>query len=74
MSNEHRNKLLIYSDEFLGNGQFVRPSIAPARHLDASVFSSAKQKRKRNFPSFQFKVCRCNYHAYCLLMKPIVVK
>jgi len=52
MSNKYCNELLIYFDEFLGDGQYVRASIALARYLDASVFSSAEQKRKRNLSSF----------------------
>jgi len=62
MSNKYCNELLIYFDEFLGDGQYVRASIALARYLDASVFSGAEQKRKRNLSSFQFKVCQYNYH------------
>lgn len=76
MSNKCCNEVSILNlpfGEFPGDGQYDRPSIAAARHLAASVFSGAQQKRKRGLPSFQLKVCRYNYFVYCPLLKSIIV-
>jgi len=76
VSNEHSNGVSIINllfNKFSGDGQYDRPSIAPARDLDASVFSGAEQKRKHDLPSFQFKVYRYNYYAYYLLLESIIV-